>query len=86
MPPFNYRNLDELVLDSIFGFILNLPSNYKLLNLLPTPFKTKHWIALRKVQPTEKEEGEGFYYNFDSNLKGPERIGTVGISSSSKFL
>ena len=83
MPPFNHRNLDELVLDSIFGFILNLPSNYKLLNLLPTPFKTKHWIALRKVQPTEKEgEGEGgFYYNFDSNLKGPERIGTVGISS-----
>ncbi len=77
------RNLDDLVLDSIFGFVLNIPSNFRLLNMLPMPVRTKHWIALRKVT-WGTAKGEEEYFNFDSNLKRPERIGPVSEPKDKK--
>ena len=59
-----------LVVENIFGFVLNVPSNFRVVGLVPLPFlKQKHWIALRGVGST--------FYNLDSNLKGPEEIGKV---------
>jgi len=63
------RDLSDLNLECIFAFVLNLPTPYRVLGLLPTPFKSKHWIALKCV--------DGRFHNFDSNLKEPQLIGDV---------
>ncbi|XP_040564398.1 josephin-like protein [Lepeophtheirus salmonis] len=59
------RDIASLNLDSIFGFILNVPNNYRYLPL----FSQRHWIALRFF------EDEKMYFNLDSHLKKPELIG-----------
>ncbi|MGH0161295.1 UNVERIFIED_CONTAM: hypothetical protein FKN15_040394 [Acipenser sinensis] len=61
------RSLDSLCLDRVFGFILNIPS-LVLLGFLSLPIKRRHWIAVRQVN--------GSYYNLDSKLKEPARIGS----------
>ena len=64
------KPLSILVLDNIFGFVLNVPSNFRVVGIVPLPFlKQKHWIALRSVGST--------FYNLDSNLKNPEELGKV---------
>ena len=64
------KPLSILVLDNIFGFVLNVPSNFRVVGIVPLPFlKQKHWIALRSVGST--------FYNLDSNLKKPEELGKV---------
>ena len=65
------RPLESLCFDKIFGLILNVPSNYKLLGWVSLPLRQKHWLAIRKLD-TDQE-----YYNLDSNLKSPEKIGSV---------
>ncbi|KAJ1082112.1 hypothetical protein NDU88_002282 [Pleurodeles waltl] len=60
------RSLEKLVLSEIHGFILNIPSNISL-GILSLPIRRKHWIAVRLVN--------GLYYNLDSKLKGPAKIG-----------
>ena len=62
-----YRDVDELNLDNIVGFILNMPSDYKLGGFIPFNFNRKHWIAIRQI--------DNVYYNLDSKLKCPELIG-----------
>ncbi|KAF6020131.1 hypothetical protein EB796_021573 [Bugula neritina] len=61
------RNTDELQLENIEGFILNIPSDYKLGGLIPLSFNRKHWVAIRKIVDT--------YYNLDSKLKSPDSLG-----------
>ncbi|KAL1491419.1 hypothetical protein ABEB36_012020 [Hypothenemus hampei] len=56
-----------LNLENIFGFILNIPSDYKL-SFITLPLRRRHWIAIRKFN--EK------YYNLDSKLDAPKCIGT----------
>lgn len=51
---------------NIKGFILNIPTEFKL-GVLRLPIKRKHWIAIREIHQT--------YYNFDSKLPSPEVIG-----------
>ena len=64
------KPLSILVFDNIFGFVLNVPSNFRVVGIVPLPFlKQKHWIALRSVGST--------FYNLDSNLKKPEELGKV---------
>ncbi|XP_072422682.1 LOW QUALITY PROTEIN: josephin-2-like [Chiloscyllium punctatum] len=60
------RSVSSLVLSRIYGFILNIPSNMAL-GFLSLPMKRKHWVTVRQV--------EGTYYNLDSKLKTPARIG-----------
>lgn len=61
------RDLGKLCLDYIQGFILNIPTDYKLMGYVKLPLKRKHWITVRKVQ--------GSYYNLDSKLDAPKVIG-----------
>ena len=53
-------------MESIEGFILNIPTDYKL-GYVKFPLKRRHWVTIRKV-------GEQ-YYNLDSKLDAPEAIG-----------
>ncbi|XP_063983792.1 josephin-2-like [Diachasmimorpha longicaudata] len=55
-----------LRLDNIDGFILNVPTEYKL-GFVLLPLKKRHWIALKKIQ--------GAFYNLDSKLDSPQLIG-----------
>ena len=65
-----YVNRDPncLRLDNIDGFILNVPTEYKL-GFVLLPLKRRHWIALKKI--------DGAFYNLDSKLDSPQLIGKV---------
>jgi len=53
-------------LDNIIGFILNVPSDFKI-GWIPLPLNRKHWIAIRFI-------GDQFY-NLDSKLDKVESVG-----------
>ncbi|XP_014233181.1 josephin-2 [Trichogramma pretiosum] len=55
-----------LHLENIQGFILNIPTDYKL-GFVLLPLKRRHWVALKKIQ--------GAFYNLDSKLDSPQLIG-----------
>nr|XP_013802156.1 PREDICTED: josephin-2 isoform X1 [Apteryx mantelli mantelli] len=63
------RSLERLALGRIVGFILNVPSNVSL-GFVSLPVSRKHWLAVRQLR--------GTYYNLDSKLKAPARIGGEG--------
>ena len=65
---FLFRNVSEIDLSRIFGLILNVPSDFKLLGLVPNPFNSKHWIAIKGLSG-------GTFYNLDSKLVEPKLIG-----------
>lgn len=48
------------------GFIVNVPTEYKL-GMFLLPFRRRHWIAIRKIDKV--------YWNLDSKLNAPECIG-----------
>jgi len=67
------KHPDTLVLNNIKGFILNIPNpSYKsgLFHMPPLSFlvSKKHWISAINFQ--------GTYFNLDSKLNEPQRIGT----------
>ena len=73
------RSVSDLVLDHIEGFILNLFTEYRL-GPFTLPYSRRHWIALRRLRTTGLPSGHrGVYYNLDSKLPAPERIGTVRL-------
>ncbi|KAK7790275.1 hypothetical protein R5R35_012641 [Gryllus longicercus] len=55
-----------LNLINILGFILNVPSDYKL-GFVLLPLRRRHWITIRQIN--------GDYYNLDSKLESPQLIG-----------
>ncbi|XP_063225799.1 josephin-like protein isoform X2 [Bacillus rossius redtenbacheri] len=55
-----------LKLSNIFGFILNVPSDYKL-GFVMLPLRRRHWIAIREI--------DGVYHNLDSKLESPQLLG-----------
>ncbi|KAM3961778.1 josephin domain containing [Aphomia sociella] len=55
-----------LDLSNICGFILNVPSDYKL-GFVMLPLRRRHWITIRQIQ--------GNFYNLDSKLDTPQLIG-----------
>lgn len=64
---FDKRNDPSCInLDGIVGFILNIPSDCKIGNI-KLPLRRRHWIAVRRVGY--------YYYNLDSKLQNPEKIG-----------
>lgn len=65
---FYFRDPKCLCLDNIEGFILNVPTEYKL-GFVLLPLKRRHWIALKKIR--------GAFYNLDSKLDSPQLIGKV---------
>lgn len=65
---FYCRDPKCLCLDNIEGFILNVPTEYKL-GFVLLPLKRRHWIALKKIH--------GAFYNLDSKLDSPQLIGKV---------
>lgn len=65
---FFLRDPKCLCLDNIEGFILNVPTEYKL-GFVLLPLKRRHWIALKKIH--------GAFYNLDSKLDSPQLIGKV---------
>lgn len=61
-----FRNVSCIDTSCVFGFILNVPSEYKF-GFLVLPFRKRHWIAIRKIDSN--------YWNLDSKLDAPECIG-----------
>ncbi|XP_053689778.1 josephin-like protein isoform X3 [Sabethes cyaneus] len=61
-----HRNPSCIDTSKIIGFILNVPSNYKI-GIVRLPLQRRHWIALKKI--------EGEYWNLDSKLDAPLVIG-----------
>lgn len=55
-----------LDLSNICGFILNVPSDYKL-GFVMLPLRRRHWITIRQIQ--------GNFYNLDSKLEAAQLIG-----------
>ncbi|GJQ87776.1 hypothetical protein Trydic_g18635 [Trypoxylus dichotomus] len=60
------RDPNCINLQNIFGFILNIPSEYKV-SFITLPLRRRHWIAIRQIN--------GNYYNLDSKLDSPCIIG-----------
>ncbi|XP_072390295.1 josephin-like protein [Diabrotica undecimpunctata] len=60
------RDPSCLVLGNIFGFILNIPSEYKL-GFITLPVWRRHWITIKQINCG--------YYNLDSKLDAPQLIG-----------
>ncbi|XP_014244097.1 josephin-like protein [Cimex lectularius] len=60
------KSPESLQLSQICGFILNVPSDYRL-GFVLLPLKKRHWIAIRRIS--------GVYYNLDSKLDAPHMIG-----------
>ncbi|XP_023022475.1 josephin-2 isoform X2 [Leptinotarsa decemlineata] len=55
-----------LNLNKICGFILNVPSDYKI-SFITLPLRRKHWVTIRDIA--------GLFYNLDSKLDNPLLIG-----------
>ncbi|XP_058836183.1 josephin-like protein isoform X4 [Topomyia yanbarensis] len=51
---------------NIVGFILNVPSNYKV-GFVRLPLQRRHWITVKSIN--------GEYWNLDSKLDTPQLIG-----------
>jgi len=60
------KGVDILDLDRVYGFILNIPTDYEW-GFIRIPLKRRHWTCVRKI--------DGHYYNLDSKLEFPELIG-----------
>lgn len=67
---FDKRKLiEDLNLDQIKGFILNIPTDFSL-GFIHLPIKRKHWTTIRQI--------DGIYYMFDSKNNQPDEIGKAG--------
>lgn len=66
---FTHRDINQLVLENIFGFILNIPADFTI-GRIHLPLHRKHWIAVRQIG--------SIFYNLDSKLDAPEAIGAEG--------
>lgn len=64
---FDFSEISCVDLEKVEGFILNAPSGYKIAGIVPLGMGRKHWYTVRKI--------ENSYYNLDSKLKKPDRIG-----------
>ena len=62
------RDPSIIAVDLVLGFILNIPSEYRV-GPVQLPLRRKHWVAVKRVR--------GAYYNLDSKLQAPLYIGQV---------
>lgn len=56
-----------IAMQGLIGFLLNIPSTYMGGFTVPL-LNRRHWIAVRQIS--------GDFYNLDSKMKKPEKIGT----------
>ncbi|XP_075220867.1 josephin-like protein isoform X1 [Lycorma delicatula] len=63
------KDPESLELNRVFGFILNVPSDFRF-RFVVVSLRRRHWIAIRRVN--------GAYYNLDSKLDSPFLIGQDG--------
>lgn len=61
------KDPSHLNVQNICGFILNVPSDYKL-GFVMLPLRRRHWIAIKSIR--------GTFYNLDSKLTSPQPIGS----------
>lgn len=73
----NFRDPCCIDTSKIVGFILNVPSNYKI-GFVRLPIQRRHWISVRKIN--------GQYWNLDSKLDAPQAIGDVSIKKTNLIL
>ena len=65
-----FFNIMLLIVGARFWFFLNCPVWHNVCSGWVTlPLKRKHWVALKHIQDA--------FYNLDSKLKAPQRIGTA---------
>lgn len=62
----HYRDPSCIDATQVMGFIVNVPTEYKF-GMFVLPYRRRHWIAIRRI--------ENAYWNLDSKLNAPERIG-----------
>lgn len=65
------RDVSRLNLDHIVGFIVNMPARPRVL-FFPMPFTRRHWFSIRACLTADLQRQ---YFNFDSKLDAPSRIG-----------
>ncbi|KAM3655975.1 josephin-2-like [Ammospiza maritima maritima] len=68
------RPLERLCVPRVLGFLLNVPSRVTL-GALALPLRRPHWLCVRPFGPA--------FYNLDSKLATPTRIGRSRSSGSS---
>jgi len=57
------RPITIINFNKIKGFILNVPSDYKIAGIFALPWERKHWIAVTKIK-----DSKAFFTLFSSNL------------------
>ena len=62
------KSVETIDFGKVYGFILNVPSSYRVFGIVPLPYHNKHWLTIKHFK------GLG-YYNLDSNLPKPLHIG-----------
>lgn len=65
---FLLRKVDDIVTDKVKGFLLNSPSPLRMMRWEISINYFKHWYAVCRLH-------EQTYYNLDSKLTAPQRIG-----------
>ena len=55
------RPVSILNLDNINGFILNIPSDYKVAGFIQLPWERKHWVSIAKINNRN-------YFSFSFNF------------------
>lgn len=55
-------------LNNIKGFILNVPSDYKIGGIIALPWERKHWYSISKINNRKKNYFEYLNLNFLFNI------------------
>lgn len=77
-----FRPVSSLILENIEGFVLNQLTEYHL-GPFTLPYSRRHWVALRRLPTAPTSSEEYAYYNLDSKLALPLRIGSVSRPENS---
>lgn len=59
--------VENLELSRVFGFILNIPSDYTFA-FVTLPIKSRHWVCVKKMQDEK-------FYSLDSKIDKPKCVG-----------
>ncbi|TRY68899.1 hypothetical protein TCAL_06836 [Tigriopus californicus] len=65
------RPIEELPVNGVFGYIMNIPSAFKLFGWINWPGNQRHWVAIKYFESFNE------YVLLDSNAKEPQRLGEV---------
>lgn len=63
------RPIEDLSVDGVYGYIMNVPSAFKLFGWISLPGNQRHWVAIKFFN------SHGEYLLLDSNAKAPQSLG-----------